>query len=286
MGFGPRKTVACIDVSNIIYGAFHSSWKIFCDEFNIDTDAIDETFDAMDDIDMKMMFRDRFMEVVVNNVQPNVSFFNWSNIILISDCQRDRIWRREIYPEYKASRKEKKKYSKYQGKWSGIFSFIMDELIPELYAEYGTRHIAIDRAECDDIVGILVLNDLIEADDILLVTSDKDYHQLISEKVRVVSPYTGVVYNIENTNPKYELKMKILGGDPSDDIKQAFPRHGSSSKGLVKLCEDKEYFNDMVEKYPDAKQKIVLNTRLIDMRYIPKVIKERVIKRWEEINNG
>lgn len=135
-------------------------------------------------------------------------------------CDGGNTWRKEVYPEYKAQRKEQReKYEELD--W------------PAIFASYGQMISAIDTftpmntfrddiLEADDLEAILAK----DGEDLIIFSSDKDLNQLtIYPNVKLVSPKAKKIKNqfqfkvIEN--PMAELDKLVIKGDKCDNIPRA-----------------------------------------------------------------
>ena len=289
-----------VDTSNIIYTAFYSCWKYYCEEFDIDKSTITETYEVGGERIFQRLFEKKFMTVIESASREFTNYFKWEDVWLCMDCKRDEIWRRKHLPTYKGDRDDKKKkYSPYQGSWKLMYEFINDHLLPALAEERGCRIIRVDNAECDDIIGVAMSR--MKDDNNIIISSDHDYIQL-SAKAMIVSPqgestlkkslagmekkFSGMA-TFDKTvlptllekckDPEVQLDIKILVGDSSDCIPQVFPRHGPLSKAMSKLILDPEYRAKMFEGDPGAQKRYDFNKYMIDMRMIPKDIQRNIL---------
>jgi DNA polymerase-1 len=129
--------------------------------------------------------------------------------------------RKELYPEYKAKRKQSKTPA--QIKLDKLaypqFTKLTDEILPEI----GYRNLfSVDGLEADDIIGSICKQN--KNDQIIIVSSDKDMYQLLTNNVCMISPSTNKYYTISDFRNEYHIEPKIwkrvksLGGCSSDQI--------------------------------------------------------------------
>ena len=130
--------------------------------------------------------------------------------------------RTTLYPEYKAHRKER---TEEDNIW-------MDEFITQLNVlhqalpVFGVKSVRIDGWEADDLIyGFSRELAEHEPDDVsLVVSTDEDFHQLISDCTWVYNPIKQVLYTplnyeqLTGMKPEMFLSYKILRGDTSDNI--------------------------------------------------------------------
>jgi len=182
----------------------------------------------------------------------------------------DNTWRKEIYSDYKSSRKLKRKKSKVD---FDEFFPILNEFINELRIIFSNFYVLrIDTCEADDVVAILTKYFLKSEDvSVELISTDSDFTQLqIYQNFKQYNPTT--MKYMKSVNPLMDLQVKIISGDNSDDIPGIKNRCGPKTamkilnEGLDSHLEDE-----------DTKKKYVLNTKLIDFEYIPKQISDKIV---------
>ena len=130
-------------------------------------------------------------------------------------------YRKEIYPEYKANRKER--YAEQTEQEAKEFEMFMAEfqdtltLIKEKYPVFHFRGV-----EADDIAAYITKN--FEFDDCWLISSDKDWDLLINDKVSRFSTVTRKETTVHNWDEHYDFEIedyitfKCLTGDKGDNV--------------------------------------------------------------------
>lgn len=127
-------------------------------------------------------------------------------MVIVFEGEKSLERRRRIYPNYK----------KHSG---GAYKCKQLELLKNLPIYYLSSR----RMESDDVISILVSHCFDEYDKII-VSSDKDYYQLINESVSVYEPIKKEKYSLEwfksvyHMPPSNFLYYKAIIGDKSDDI--------------------------------------------------------------------
>lgn len=125
-------------------------------------------------------------------------------------------WRKEIFPEYKAARKKSREKSKLD--WNNFFTMV-NTVRDEIKENFPYPVVTVDRAEADDIIGILVseLQEFGRHEEILIVSGDKDFLQLQQfSNVKQYSPVQRKFLKCEN--PHRYLFEHICKGDASDGV--------------------------------------------------------------------
>ena len=138
-------------------------------------------------------------------------------IIICAFDSKGPTFRHDIFKEYKAKRKK-----------------MPDELgaqiplIKEVLSSLNIKSLEAEGYEADDIIATLVNNIKENFDEIIIVSSDKDILQLVSDKVKVLAVKKGItdtiLYDNEGVIKKYGIKPSeikdflALMGDTSDNI--------------------------------------------------------------------
>jgi DNA polymerase-1 len=172
-----------------------------------------------------------------------VRMFRPTRIILVFDGLGSTQNKKYLYPDYKGNRNNPRVTN-----WD-IFDDKEEE--NEAMANQMTRLVqylqqlpvslvSIDKIEADDSIGFIA--DYYEKDEdcqkITILSSDKDFYQLISDKVQIYSPTKKVVIKEQDVldefgvHPNNFLIYKTLLGDKSDNLPGVF---GVGPKKLVKL---------------------------------------------------
>lgn len=199
-----------------------------------------------------------------------------ANTILVGDCHRKNIWRMDICPDYKASRDS---YWEKHPIQEDIFPLIYNTILPKLNQK-GIQYISLPKMEADDIVyGVKEkLKALGFANQITILTNDSDYLQLVDDNVDVVNlPTMKSIRNRYLGCPRRDVLLKILAGDPSDNI----PRAVQKSKTLKYLkhegnCVHEDTVREFVRQNGSFEQ-YEKNCKLIHMEHIPKDLLDGIV---------
>lgn len=220
--------------------------------------------------------------LTLNSLRATVKKFkDYDNIVLC--CDSRIYWRKEIFPYYKANRKQIRAKSNLD--WEMIFK-VINVLKEDLKTYFPYKVIEVERAEADDIIAILVKH--LSSSDVLIYSSDSDYKQLHKYKnVRQYNPITEVY--IKTKDPRLDLKEKTIRGDRGDNIPSIMSSDNifalnkrqspiSSKKLDVWLAEDDMKSVLTEEQYRNYKR----NDLLINFDNIPVDIKETIISTYNE----
>lgn len=161
-------------------------------------------------------------------------------------------FRHEQYKDYKATR------AKAPNELVEQFQLIRDVL--EIH---NIKCIEIEGFEADDVAGTFANYAEEQGADVYLVTSDKDYLQLIDENIKVILTKKGVTNTVEmdlkamdeqyGISPTQFIDLKALMGDPSDNIPGV---GGVGEKTALKLIQEYGSLNGIYENIDAIKGKL------------------------------
>ena len=187
-------------------------------------------------------------------------------LIVGKDCKRENIWRNDIFPKYKATRTNGAE----DGFMGGPFFKMAYE--ESLFQKGGAKAILKHpRLEADDCIALSVkyLVSKYPLCRIFIITSDKDYLQLNSDRVQLYNlAFKNLAEGKTATgNAKLDLKIKIIMGDQSDNIPSVFPKCGI--KTAQKCIEDESFFKKKMGDNKEYYEQYQLNEQLVDFDKIP-----------------
>jgi DNA polymerase-1 len=133
--------------------------------------------------------------------------------------------RRDIYPDYKAKRRPAKLNRFYEGDIPDTLENTnwQIKLLVNLLTNLPIRQIYISDCEADDVIGYIA-NYSRASDNVLIVSSDHDYLQLVSDRVNIWSPTLKSIVSIETVKEKTGILpcnfvvTRCFCGDRSDSI--------------------------------------------------------------------
>ena len=186
-------------------------------------------------------------------------------IIVGKDCPRENIWRTNIYPEYKCTRKSENYISQF-------FKLVYNE---GLFSQHTQAILEHPNLEADDCLALTTKRILSTRPDdkIYIVTGDMDYLQLAQEnKVELWNLKYKKLTDAKSSfnNSKKDLFFKIMLGDKSDNILPVLKQKGGA-KEVQKCFDDEEYFKTRLQD-KDNMERYTLNKTLIDFDEIPELI--------------
>lgn len=180
------------------------------------------------------------------------------------------------------------------------------KITEKLVRNLGIGTVRMKGHEADDIIYWLCRKYKDVAEKIIIVSRDKDFHQLVSKQVHVWNPHEDKMFkflNKDGLNPKESLDYLILDGDSSDKIpgypgvgpvkaRKLIKEHGSIQSFLNSDCEFKGIDKDELRTiYKRNKELIGIKTfwrrNLKDVEYkvIRKSVNEDVIEKIAKKHN-
>lgn len=226
-------------------------------------------------------------------------------------CLDGHSWRKDFYAPYKRNREVRDQdLTDAEREESQMFWETYTALVTYLTTKTNCSVLSDPNAEADDIIARFI--HLHPEDEIIIVSSDTDYYQLISESVKQYNGITDELITLEGFydhkdklimdkktkepkqfgDPQFILFEKICRGDGTDNVFSAYPgvrTKGSKNKvGLVEAFADREkqgwnWNNLMLQRWlhHDGTEHVVRNDyernkTLIDLTCQPQHIKDAV----------
>jgi 5'-3' exonuclease len=208
------------------------------------------------------IFLEKFLKIFDKEVKELPKKLNLTNAVLFvgKDCKRENIWRNSIQDHYKGTRVKQDHFS----------PFIKMVYENKLFEKAGVHTILSHPfLEADDCIALSVTHLLKTYDSLKLfvITSDKDYLQLIQPRLTIVdASFKNIAGKNSSGDAKIDLFCKIVMGDTSDNIPSVLKKCGP--KTAIKCWQNKEYFTKRITE-EKAEDKLEKNTILIDFDRIP-----------------
>lgn len=201
-------------------------------------------------------------------------------IIFAKDTPRDKVWRMEIFPAYKASRDNARHVYASQ-----VFTHTYDVILPKLCKELGCNEILVNGAEADDVVAVCqrMVRILMPNANMVIVTNDNDYLQLLDEKTTIINLKKLELKNrVSDINAlPYIAEIKAISGDKSDNVPPIAPRIGE--KTALKMVMDPSLLEKKLSKSPEIRKQHDLNTILVNFDKIPVSIMQLIETQFLEV---
>lgn len=162
----------------------------------------------------------------MNTLKSIINLIHPTRVIIVFDGKGGSLKRKKIYANYKEGRAIKKKLNRVlesdvsdeQKLFKLQFIRLLEYLdcLPVTIMSY-------DHVEADDVIAYMATQCLKE--NVIIYSNDKDYFQLINDKVSVYFPAKSKMYTPASLTEEYNLLpenfiwQKIIVGDKSDNIK-------------------------------------------------------------------
>ena len=198
---------------------------------------------------------------------------------LILCCDDRKSWRKELFPNYKASRKKTRSAAPID--WDNLYE-CLNQLKEELSEWFPYKVLQVEKAEADDIIAVLVG---LANERTLILSSDKDFIQLHHFNVRQYSP---IQKKFVEGDAKWSLHEKLVKGDVGDGVPNimsddnVFVDEGRRQKPITKKKVDAWYeldpdmycSSEMLRNYNRNKQ-------LVDLGEVPESIRINIREQFE-----
>jgi DNA polymerase-1 len=220
-----------------------------------------------------------------------IKTFRPTRVILVFDGLGSTNNKKNLYPGYKANRSTSRvtNWDMFENKSDESEAMInqMTRLIQYLQ-QLPVTLVSIDKIEADDSIGLIAEH--FEADplckEVTIMSADKDFYQLVSEKVQIYSPTKRKTYKVKdiieefNVHPNNFLLYKVILGDNSDNLpgvrgigpKKAikmFPLSDEQEhtlEDLISISENNLDANGMYGSVLEFKHQLNINYQLMNLR--------------------
>ena len=229
---------------------------------------------------------DLVRHMVLNSLRGHNKKFRKEYGEMVIACDSKNVWRREVFPNYKAGRKATREKSEHD--WDTIFS-MLHTIKDEIRSFLPYKVIELETAEADDIIATLVKRTQNEVGPnhkkkILILSGDKDFIQLHGPNVKQYNPVLNKFVG-KGEDPTIYIKEHILKGDRSDGIPNVLSDdnvfiEGRRQRPLSKKKID-AWVNEVFMTFTEEEQKnYSRNRRLIDLSCIPPELEEKIINEF------
>ena len=199
----------------------------------------------------------------INTIRKFLEEHNYDKVIVFWDSESNTSKRKEIYPNYKAQRRNEMSEEQYE-------SYLHQrQRVKQYLEEVFVRQVEVPHNEADDLIGQYCK--IASDENITIFSADKDLTQLISQRVQIYSPIKKEYYkfgdkislNKVDIPHQNVLITKVFVGDKSDNISGI---DGLGEKTLVKLF-------PMLQKKSCTINEILDSALLISQeKKVPKII--------------
>ena len=232
---------------------------------------------------------DLVRHMVLNSLRGHNKKFRKEYGEMVIACDSKNVWRREVFPNYKAGRKANREKSDHD--WNAIFS-MLGNIRNEIRDFLPYKVIELETAEADDIIATLVRRTLNRIQPnhlkkILILSGDKDFIQLHNEWVKQYNPVLNK-YVGKDENPALYIKEHILKGDRSDGIPNVLSDdnvfiEGRRQKPLSRKKIDSWLEEVLMTMTEEEEKNYNRNKKLIDLTCIPLELEDKINNEFDNV---
>lgn len=187
-------------------------------------------------------------------------------------CDSPNTWRKDIYSDYKKKDHDEDVY--YEDTINAI------NLVKEFFKTCTNgRTYQVPKTEGDDLIGFMALYSVGVHN--LIMSSDRDFVQLLNDRTRLYSPPQKKFRTSED--PAYDLFFKCIRGDTNDNIYSAYPRVRESV--LKEAWADPYKMQELMETVRKDGKKVGdvynFNKSMIDLTLQPTWILQNILDEFD-----
>ena len=212
--------------------------------------------------------------MILNSLRGHNKKFRKEYGSMVIACDSSNVWRKQVFPNYKAGRKANRAKSEHD--WEFIFD-VLAKIKQEIKDFLPYKVIAIESAEADDIIATLCKK---TNEKVLILSGDKDFIQLHNDRIKQYNPVLNKFVG-KGEDPIIYIREHILKGDRSDGIPNVLSDdnvfiEGRRQKPLSKKKLN-NWVNEVIPTFTEEEEKNYnRNQQLIDLNYIPQWIEDKI----------
>ena len=234
---------------------------------------------------------DLVRHMVLNSLRAHNKKFRKEYGDMVIACDSKNVWRREIFPNYKAGRKANRAKSEHD--WDAIFSMLAT-IKNEIKTFLPYKVIELETAEADDIIATLVRRSkrIIQPEhkrNVLILSGDKDFIQLHGPNIKQYNPVLNKFVG-KGENPSLYIKEHIFKGDRSDGIPNILSDDNVFIEGRRQKPLSKKKINSWVDDVffythftEEEEKNYNRNRKLIDLSCIPQELEDKINNEFNEV---
>ena len=207
----------------------------------------------------------------------------YGEVVLTWDSKHS--WRRDYFPEYKASRRKGREKSDLN--WDDIFG-TLNKIRSEIKENFPYKYLEVFGAEADDIIGFLCEENRDEK--IMIISGDKDFIQL--QKYSNVTQWSPITKKqVNGFDPTIYLKEHILKGDTSDGVPNVLSPDNTFTDGLRQRPLTRKKIQSWLvgggsDWNDEVKRNFQRNLTLIDLTKTPEELKNQIRLEYNNAPHG
>ena len=227
------------------------------------------------------MNEDFVRHMILNSLRGHNKKFRKEYGKMVIACDSSNVWRKQVFPNYKAGRKANRAKSEHD--WEFIFD-VLAKIKKEIKDYLPYKVIAVESAEADDIIATLCKR---SNEKILILSGDKDFIQLHNDRIKQYNPVLNKFVG-KGENPVIYIREHILKGDRSDGIPNILSDDNVFVEGRRQTPLSKKkieaWVNEVVPTFTEEQQKNYdRNRQLIDLNCLPKEIEDKINNEFNDV---
>ena len=224
---------------------------------------------------------DLIRHMVLNSLRGHNKKFRKQYGEMVIACDSGNVWRRTIFPNYKAGRKANREKSEHD--WEYIFD-LLSKVKNEIKQFLPYKVIEVESVEADDIIAVLCKR---TNERVLILSGDKDFIQLHNDRIKQYNPVLNKFVG-QGENPSLYIREHILKGDRSDGIPNVLSDDNVFIEGRRQRPLSKKkieaWCNEIVPTFNEEEQKNYdRNRKLIDLSCLPKEIEDKINNEFNDV---
>ena len=234
---------------------------------------------------------DLVRHMVLNSLRAHNKKFRKEYGEMVIACDSGNVWRKQIFPNYKAGRKANREKSEHD--WDAIFNMLAT-IKNEIKTFMPYKVIEVESCEADDIIATLIkkVKNMIIPEHkkkVLILSGDKDFIQLHGPNVRQYNPVLNKFVG-KGEDPVIYIREHILKGDRSDGIPNVLSDDNVFIEGRRQKPLSKKKLNNWVNdvffytNFTEEEEKNYnRNRKLIDLSSIPQEIEDKINNEFNDV---
>jgi len=193
----------------------------------------------------------------LQSIAAAIRLHNPTRCIIVFDGKGGSLRRRKIFPDYKQKRLHKTPFNRaldISPEDERVSMGLQFQRVIEYLTNLPVTILSLDNIEADDVMAYIAKNLL--KSKVCIMSTDKDFLQLVNERIRVWSPVKKKLYDVKLLHEEFGINhnnfiwYRVFDGDKSDNI-PGIPGAGLKTiKKYIPILSDNEFKTlDQINKY-------------------------------------
>ena len=219
--------------------------------------------------------------MILNSLRGHNKKFRKEYGSMVIACDSSNVWRKQVFPNYKAGRKANRAKSEHD--WEYIFD-LLSKVKNEIKQFLPYKVIEVESVEADDIIAVLCKR---TNEKVLILSGDKDFIQLHNDRIKQYNPVLNKFVG-QGENPSLYIREHILKGDRSDGIPNVLSDddvfiEGRRQKPLSRKKIDSWLEEVLMTMTEEEEKNYNRNRKLIDLNCIPQELEDKINNEFDNV---